>query len=191
MLNRHEPMTLETKRLTLRQWTTPDIAAFNTMSANPEVMRYFPAILTQEQSTQLALSLQGDIAKQGWGLWAVALKETGEFIGFTGLRHQTGDIPLSPFIEIAWRLDERFWHQGYASEAAKAALSFAFRELDAPTVLAFTTCTNAPSIALMQRIGMRKLNQDFKHPLLDRNHPLADHVLYIIDREEWQPSGDI
>lgn len=121
----------------------------------------------------------------------MALKKTNEFIGFTGLRHQTGNIPLSPFMEIAWRLDERFWHQGYASEAARAALSFAFSKLGAPAVLAFTTRTNAPSIALMKRIGMRKLNQDFKHPLFDRNHPLADHVLYIIDREQWQLFGTI
>ena len=190
MLNRHEPATLETKRLTLRQWTTPDIAAFSTMSANPDVMRYFPATLTPEQSRPLAKSFQSVIAQQGWGLWAVALKDTNEFIGFTGLRHQTGTIPLSPFIEIAWRLDDRFWHQGYASEAAKAALSFAFNELRAPAVFAFTARSNAPSIALMKRIGMRKLNQDFKHPSLDRDHPLADHVLYMIDREQWQPLGD-
>ena len=189
MLSGHEPTTLETERLTLRQWTASDIAAFGAMSANPEVMRYFPATLTPEQSMPLAISLQSEIAQQGWGLWAVALKKTNEFIGFTGLRHQTGNIPLSPFMEIAWRLDEGFWHQGYASEAARAALSFAFSELRAPAVLAFTARTNSPSIALMKRIGMRKLDQDFKHPLLDQDHPLADHVLYSIDREQWPSFG--
>lgn len=65
MFNEHEPATLETERLTLRQWTTPDIAAFGAMSANPEVMRYFPATLTPEQSMPLAISLQSEIAQQG------------------------------------------------------------------------------------------------------------------------------
>ena len=186
MFNSHEPTTLETKRLTLRQWTTPDIAAFSTMSANPQVMRYFPATLTPEQSRPLAKSFQSVMAQQGWGLWAVALKDTNEFIGFTGLRHQTGTIPLSPFIEIAWRLDERFWHQGYATEAASAALDFAFKTLSAPAVYAFTTQANLPSIALMQRLGMQDMALDFKHPQLDEAHPLVNHVLYGLSGEGWQ-----
>lgn len=154
------------------------------MSANPEVMRYFPSTLSEEQSTKLALSLQHEIAEKGWGLWAVALRESNTFIGFTGLRYQHGDIPLSPFLEIAWRLNAPFWHQGYATEAANAALGFAFNTLQAPTVFAFTTRTNAPSIALMKRIGLCHMDQDFNHPLLDDHHPLAKHVLYSIDKEK-------
>lgn len=177
--------TLTTDRLILRQWLKSDIAAFTKMSADPRVMRYFPSILSETQSTHIAKSLQQDIAQTGWGMWALSLKETDEFIGFTGLRPQDGDIPLSPFLEIAWRLDAHFWHKGYASEAATAALAFAFDKLKAPTVYAFTTRTNVPSITLMKRMGMKNMEQDFNHPLLDEHHPLVEHVLYGIQYDAW------
>lgn len=183
-MHRHKTLhTLTTSRLILRQWTAFDIESFAVMSAKPDVMHYFPDILSEEQSTRLARTLQHDIAEQGWGIWAIVLRDTGEFIGFTGLRHQDGDIPLSPFMEIAWRLDSCFWHQGYATEAASAALDFAFKTLSAPAVYAFTTQANLPSIALMQRLGMQDMALDFKHPQLDEAHPLVNHVLYGLSYE--------
>ena len=65
---------LSTSRLHLRQWVTDDFAAFAEMSANPEVMRYFPKLLSRQESYQMAKKCQQLIEDKGWGFWAVSLK---------------------------------------------------------------------------------------------------------------------
>lgn len=77
---------LETERLILRPWQASDYPAFIAMGQNPEVMRYFPSLLTPEQSLQFIEKVTNQIDQYGWGLWAVGLKETKEFIGFIGLQ---------------------------------------------------------------------------------------------------------
>ena len=173
-------VTITTKHLLLRPWKRTDIAPFARVSASPAVMRYFPSCLTAAQSAALIDQLQHEIDRQGWGVWAIEEHTTGTFVGFTGLRNCNADIPGSPFMEIAWRLDAPFWGKGLAYEAAQAALSYAFDQLGVPCVLAYTARLNGPSIALMKRLGMHDTAQDFLHPALPLSHPLAPHVLYAI-----------
>mgnify|MGYP000312505061 CR=1 FL=1 len=84
----------------------------------------------------LAQTFQQFINQNGWGFWAVELKHSQEFIGFTGLHAQPERFDFSPCVEIGWRLDSKFWHQGYATEAARACLYFAFSVLDLDEVVA-------------------------------------------------------
>ena len=151
------------------------------MGQNPEVMRYFPSLLTPEQSLQFIEKVTKQIDQYGWGLWAVELKETKEFIGFIGLQPQPNLFEFTPCVEIGWRLDQAFWGKGYAKEAANAALDFAFNHLQLETVVSFTTLENLRSQALMQSLGMRKL-AEFQHPALAQDHPLNWHVLYEIQQ---------
>lgn len=89
---------LETSRLILRSWKDSDLKPFYALNSNPEVMRYFPHGLTQPQSDALAQKFQTLIDIQGWGFWAVELKQTGEFIGFIGLHRQPDQFTFSPCI---------------------------------------------------------------------------------------------
>lgn len=94
--------------------------------------------------------------------------------------------------EIGWRLDKRFWKQGYAVEGAQACLAYAFGPLGMTEVYSFTSVINQPSEAVMKRIGMTKIGE-FEHPKLDRDSPLKTHVLYKIKRQEagrWIDQGD-
>lgn len=75
---------------------------------------------------------------------------------------------------------------GYATEAAQAALRYAFDVLELSEVIAFTAVINKRSQKLMQRIGMTDTQDNFSHPMLDADHRLAEHVLYKITRQEWQ-----
>ena len=87
---------LETSRLILRPWKESDLKPFYALNSNPEVMRYFPGCLTRGQSDALAHKFQKMIETQAWGLWAVELKQGGDFIGFTGLNAQPSQFSFSP-----------------------------------------------------------------------------------------------
>ena len=178
--------TIETERLYLRQWRASDFAPFAEMNANPEVMEYFPKLLTTSMSNTIAKKCQSLINDNGWGFWAVSLKETDIFIGMVGLNNANADMPFSPAVEIAWRLHNDYWGQGYATEAARASLDFAFVELEIEEVVAFTAVINKRSQLVMERLGMTNTQEDFFHPMLESNHRLAEHVLYKITRQQWQ-----
>ncbi|WP_395025665.1 GNAT family N-acetyltransferase [Comamonas odontotermitis] len=168
-----------TPRLQLRQWHARDRDAFAAMVADPEVMRYFPAPLTRAQSDAMADKCEALIAERGWGIWAVERLADQQFIGFVGLHVPQPDLPFSPCVEIAWRLAQHAWHQGFATEAARAALTIGFGPLQLAEIVAFTTQTNTPSQAVMQRLGMERDSAgDFDHPALPAGHPLRPHVLY-------------
>jgi RimJ/RimL family protein N-acetyltransferase len=150
------------------------------MNADPQVMRYFPAVLTPQQSDAgIDIWLQ-QFAEQGWSNWAVELRATGEFIGFIGLSVPRRQLPFSPCVEVGWRLATTAWHQGYATEGARVCLRLGFERLGLTEIVSFTALLNRPSIAVMERIGMHNAGADFDHPALPAGHALARHCLYRI-----------
>lgn len=153
-------------------------------------MRYFPSPLSKEASDDLARTCQALIGERGWGLWAVELPEVAPFIGFVGLHVPSAELPCSPCVEIGWRLAKAYWGQGYAPEAARAALDYAFTQLDLATVVSFTAVSNKPSEAVMQKIGMRNTQRNFMHPLVAPSDPLCEHLLYQIDRDDWLANSE-
>ena len=177
---------LESDRLRLRQWQAADLPAFAEMGADPVVMEHFPARLDRERSDALALRFKAMIDDRGWGVWALERKAGGEFIGFVGLNIPSDELPFSPCVEIAWRLAQGYWHQGYASEAARVALRFGFVELNLEEIVAFTSLGNLRSQAVMARLGMRRSPENFQHPALPEGHPLREHCLYRLARGEWR-----
>lgn len=179
-------MCLETPRLLLRQWQESDKEPFARLTADTEVMRYFPAILSREDSDASVARFSKGIAEHGYGFWAVEVKSTGDFIGFVGIKMLDLDIPESPFMEIGWRLDKQCWGKGYAPEAARASLDYAFNEVQQNAVFAITTLTNAPSRRVMEKIGMTNTQLDFNHPLVESGHSLERHCLYKITQDAWK-----
>jgi RimJ/RimL family protein N-acetyltransferase len=128
--------------------------------------------------------------RRGFGLWAVELLETRELGGFVGLSVPSFDAPFTPCVEIGWRLARLCWGRGYATEAARAALSFGFERLGLEQIVSFTVPANLRSRRVMERLGMhRDAAADFEHPGLPPGHPLRPHVLYRLDRECWAAGG--
>src|SRR5690606_16438103 len=151
-----------------------------------KVMRYFQALLRRLRSAYSIGGIRGHFAEHGFGLWALERKDTGAFIGFTGLGVVGFDAPFTPAIEIGWRLAREHWGLGYASEAAWTALRCGFDRLALKEVVAFTAQSNLPSEKVMQAIGMpHDSADDFEHPKLAVGHPLRHHMLYRITREQW------
>lgn len=177
---------LQTSRLLLRQWRDSDAAAFATLNADPEVMAYFPAPLTRQESDQAMARYQQHFADRGWGFWAVERRESAAFIGFVGLNVPNYALPFAPCVEIGWRLARSAWGSGLASEAARAALRYGFEALNLEEIVSFTSQHNQRSQAVMQRLGMRRdWQNDFLHPKLSGDHWLAPHVLYRLTTAQW------
>jgi RimJ/RimL family protein N-acetyltransferase len=174
-----------TPRLRLRHWTEADKAPFSRINADPKVMACFPAPLSPTESDALAERIMRHQATHGFCFWALELRESSTFIGFVGLAIPQWPAPFMPTVEIGWRLACEHWGQGYATEAARAALAFGFDQLQLDEILAYTASSNLRSQHVMQRLGMWYAPQDnFLHPALPETHPLAPHVLYRLSCAE-------
>ena len=150
-------------------------------------MRHFPSAMTRAESEAFALDARTLIEARGWGLWAVEVVEGAPFIGFVGLAQPRFEAHFTPAVEIGWRLAREHWGSGYATEGARAALSFAFDELGLEEIVSFTTVANERSRKVMERLGMtHDPNDDFDHPLLVHDDPLRPHVLYRFSRADWE-----
>ena len=169
----------ETDRMILRSWKLEDLPLFAKMNKDARVMRYFPSILTDEQTDSFYKRIQSEFERKGWGLYAVELKSNGTFIGYVGLHEIGFDADFTPGVEIGWRLAADYHNQGLATEAAKEVLKLA-KQNGLQRLYSFTAKQNAPSERVMQKIGMTKV-RDFEHPNLSPVSPLRTHVLYQID----------
>lgn len=182
-------MSIPTSRLILRQWRDSDLAPFRLLNADPEVMRYFPAPLSETESDDLASRARSHIDDHGWGLWAVEVVDGPSFIGFVGLWPAGIGSDLEPMTEVGWRLAATAWGHGYAIEAARQSVRHGFEELDLTEIVSFTSVVNRRSRAVMERLGMtRDPGDDFDHPRIRSDHVLAPHVLYRLRADQWDPS---
>ena len=170
-------VTIKTERLMLRGWRDADLAPWAAMNADPEVRRYLGPPLTFEQASARVLNYQDDLDRYGFGFWAVEVRASGEFIGFTGLDTVDEEMPFTG-VELGWRLARQAWGHGYATEAAQAALEHGFGVLGLPEIIAVTVAGNMRSRAVMRRIGMtRDPAGDFDDPDAEEG-PLRRCVVY-------------
>jgi RimJ/RimL family protein N-acetyltransferase len=173
--------SLHTSRLLMRRWSEADRGPFAAMNADPEVMRHFGSRLDRVGSDALVDRIEARFEEQGFGLWALEVIETGEFIGLTGLNPLPEGMPGGGGMEVGWRLARQAWHCGYATEAAHAAVDVAFGPLHLPELWSMTAVTNQASQAVMGRLGMTR-HAFFDHPTLPADHPVHPQVVYHLDR---------
>jgi ribosomal-protein-alanine N-acetyltransferase len=172
-------VALRTSRLLLRPWRDEDIAAFAEMSADPIVMEYLLPL------SERGLSAESWVARKrahwdehGFGQWAVELPGEASFIGVVGIETVSYEAHFTPAVEVAWRLARPYWREGYATEAARAALDYGFDKLGLDEIVALTVPANRRSRRVMERLGMtRAPEDDFDHPRVP-DGPLKRHVLY-------------
>lgn len=168
-----------TERLDLRQWRDDDRVPFAALNADPEVMEHFPATLTRAESDAMIDRHRDQLAAGAPGVFAAEVRATGQFIGFIGLAVPRFEASFTPCVEIGWRLSREAWGHGYGTEGALATLEHGFTTLDLTEIVSFTSVGNHRSRAVMERIGMRPV-EEFEHPNLEPGHPLRRHVLYRI-----------
>jgi RimJ/RimL family protein N-acetyltransferase len=180
------PTTLQlaTPRLLLRPWQDSDRAPFAAMNADPEVMRYFPALLTQEESDAAADRYNQQLDRDGFTMFAVEDRNDRTFLGVIGAQTMRFEIPHfpQPAVEIGWRLAAHAHGRGLATEGARAILTHLRNETTLREVVAITTPDNLSSENVMRKLNMiARPELTFDHPLIAPDNPRRQHILYSLE----------
>jgi ribosomal-protein-alanine N-acetyltransferase len=144
-------------------------------------MRFLGGVLSRADSDAYAGRAATHFADHGFCKWAVEAPGIAPFIGAVGLSHVRIQAAFTPAVEVAWRLNRRYWGCGYATEAARAAIDDGFKRIGLTFIVAMTALGNIPSMRVMQRLGMLR-SAEFEHPNYAPDSPLCRHVLYRLDR---------
>lgn len=126
------------------------------MCADPDVMRFIGdgSTRTADQAARAIDLFEQEWEARGYGLFAVELRLTGEFIGFTGFSRPDFLPELLPCVEIGWRFAKAHWGRGYATEAARAALAAGSRALAGEEIVSICQVGNGASIRIMKKLGL-------------------------------------
>ena len=176
----------ETERLILRDWEVEDEARFYDIMNTPVVMENLGGLQTPEEWHEAFVRISGFTRDWGHTFWIIEDKESGEMLGFCGLKrvNAPGAGGLTGTPEIGWRLREGAWGQGIAKEAAIASLDLAFGKFGYETVIAITVAANVPSQGLMFRLGMvRREDMDFWDTRFGPE--LNPAIIWSLDSADW------
>ena len=174
---------IETRRLVLRPWRSSDLPLFAEQNADPVGMRFLTGVLTRAESDAYAARAERHLAETGFCKWAVEAPGVAPFIGAVGLSWLNFEASFAPAVEVAWRLDRRYWGFGYTTEAAAACIDDGFTRVGLTDIVALTAVGNIASTRVMERLGMRR-TIEFDHPKLPQGSVLRRHVLYRLARED-------
>ena len=157
--------SIETERLILRELLPSDDLGMFELDSNPEVHKYLgnKPVKSIEESRVYIENIRQQYQTNGIGRWAVILKETNEFIGWSGLKLYTDSINnYQNFYEIGYRFIQKHWGKGYASESALAFMNFGFNEMKIDTIYAYADSGNFNSRKVLEKLGMQAVNS-FEH----------------------------
>lgn len=152
---------IETERLILRELLSSDDAGMFELDSNPEVHRFLgnkPVKHIEESRLQIE-NIRQQYIDNGIGRWAVILKDTNEFIGWSGIKLIKETINNHQnFYEIGYRFMQKHWRKGYATEAGLAFVDFAFNEMKVEALYAYADTGNKGSRNILEKLGMRYVN---------------------------------
>ncbi len=172
---------IETGRLLLREYTQDDFDALYEIMSDPETMQHYPAPFDEDRTKRWIEWNLENYRQYGFGLWAVVLKETGEFIGDCGVTIQNIDGEMLP--EIGYHIHKKYWRRGFAKEAARAVRDWVFLNTDYDTIYSYMKYTNVGSYSTAMANGMKKVKE---YP--DPKNTVS--YAYAITREEWENLKD-
>lgn len=145
-------LVFETQRLLFRLFTTEDAELIYTLNLDPEVTRFThdPVTSIEQARTVLEKAILPQYALYNHGRWAVHIRETGEFIGWCGLKYRAG---LNE-IDLGYRFMKHYWGKGYATEAADASIRYGFDRLNLTRIVGRAELGNTGSIRVLEKCGM-------------------------------------
>ena len=160
-------MIICTERLFLRKMNMDDFDALYKVLADTNIMQHYPYIFDEERVRSWIKRNMKRYTENGFGLWAVCLKDTGEMIGDCGLTLQLIDGEMLP--EIGYHIRANCQRKGYVKEAAKAVLDWAFKNTDYPAFYSYCKYTNTASIKTAESIGMH-FEKEYPDPANEITH---------------------
>jgi RimJ/RimL family protein N-acetyltransferase len=167
-------MRFETDRLALRLENQGDLESLYEMMRDPYTMRFSPRPYPSDEVKGVIEQHIADDREHGFGLWALLLKKESVFIGQCGIsiRHLDGE----PLPKIGYHIDNGYWNNGYATEAAKGGLPYGFETLKLPALFIHTSVKKTPSRRVAQKIGMRQV-KEFEQSI-PNPHETMRHVVF-------------
>lgn len=173
---------IETKRLILRDIQTTDVDAMFELDSNPLVHKYLGnnPITSRAEAKTIIGFIMSQYKDRGIGRFAVIEKSSGDFIGWSGLKYNTGDSEAlgdkRDFYDIGYRLIPKYWGKGYATESAKAALDFGFNTLQLPLICGAAEVDNIASNTILLNLGLQ-----YKSVFQYNNKPINWYELNTLD----------
>lgn len=172
-------ISIRTDRLLLRPLRDDDLSFLISVNQDSKVMEFIGPVLDESESRAMIERARKSWMKNGYGRFAVEIADGSELIGFIGLAQCKFESHFTPAVEIGWRLAQKSWGCGYATEGANAVINWAFQALELMEIVSFTSELNFRSINVMKKIEMqRNPKDDFQHPNLAIGDPLKTNVLY-------------
>ncbi len=172
-----KPVIIETERLVLREYKPDNFDALYEIVSAPETMQHYPAPFDEEKTRDWINWNLDNYKRYGFGLWAVTLKENGQFIGDCGITIQLIDGEHLP--EIGYHINKKYWRRGYGSEATRTARDWAFRNTEYNAIYSYMKYTNVGSYSTAIANGMKKVKE---YP--DEKNEIS--YAYSITRDEWE-----
>ncbi len=184
--------TLETERLLLRPWRAGDAGAYARIIRHPEALRYWGAgafyrvkrsaaaliaTVSDIEARRAVAGLQSHWQRHGFGMWAVEAKDNRELVGSVGLTRLDAWTADQASVEIGWLLAHPAWGRGFAVEAGRASLGYAFDQLGLPRIVLVAAAANARSERTAQRVGMAFAGRTRWNGI--------DVLWYAMDRSDW------
>ena len=151
-MDEHMDKVIDTGRLVLRKFTLDDLEAFFALCSRPEIIRYAqstPLASLDEARAMMHAAPFHDYATHGYGRFACVWKETGEVIGFSGLKY----VPEISDTELGYRFLPEYWGQGLATEAGRASIEFARSDLGLERLVALVHPGNVASASVVTKLG--------------------------------------
>ncbi|GAA3928947.1 GNAT family N-acetyltransferase [Hymenobacter algoricola] len=148
---------VETERLILRELLPSDDAGMFELDADPEVHRYLgnKTVQTIGQSRELIAFVRRQYVDNGIGRWAVVEKQTGAFVGWSGLKLAPGPTNgHTRYYDLGYRFIRRYWGRGYATETARASVQYGFDTLRLPLICGIADVRNLASNQVLQKVGL-------------------------------------
>ena len=169
-------MIIETERLKIREYTIDDFDALFDILSDSETMKYYPKPYDAKGVRRWIDWCIDSYKKNGFGLWALELKDTGTFIGDCGVSMQNIDGITLP--EIGYHVHKNYWRRGYAKEACAAVKDWFFQNTEFDSVYSYMNQSNVASCATAAANGMTKI----------KAYENGEEALYVyrITRKEWQ-----
>ena len=147
-------MSLETGRLILREFVPQDADALAAVLGDPVAMQYYPAPFDRQGVEEWIERNISRYRRDGHGLWAMALKDSGELIGDCGCTLQ--EVEGANHVEIGYHVRRDLWGNGYATEAARACMQYAFTKLGVDRVISLIRPENLQSIRVAEKNGLTR-----------------------------------
>jgi len=175
---------IETERLIIRPWRDSDRSDYLANCNDQAVTVHLGGPASVEDIDASLARIRKSQEENGFCFWATERKVDCAFLGYCGFKiARDVGTPIEGDLEIGWRLRRDAWGQGYAVEAARACLNWAWSNLEIGRIVAITVLANEASWSVMERLDMiRRPDLDFRHPNFALDHPLSAHVTYAKER---------